>query len=113
MDYDEPIQMPDLLKSSEAIGAFEGLMGTKPPPMLTVYPNPSKDWVILEYKLETESEGTIETKDVNGRSIHTVSISEIQDQVTVITHNWKPGLYIATIKINGKCLESAKFTLSK
>jgi len=54
MTYEEPIQMPDLLKSAEAIDEYDELLSTEPPQMLEVYPNPSKGYVILEYKLETE-----------------------------------------------------------
>lgn len=37
--------------------------------------------------------------------------NELQNQVTVITQNWKPGVYIANLFIDGSLVESVKFTL--
>lgn len=76
-----------------------------------MYPNPSKGYVILEYKLETEQEGMIEIQNITGRTIHSISITEIQNQITVITQDWNPGIYIVSLKIKGKLIESTKFTL--
>ena len=80
---------------------------------LLVYPNPSKDYVILGYKLETESSGSINISDINGSSVYIVTTTGKQDQVTIVTKDWKPGVYIATLLIDGKSLESVKFTLVK
>lgn len=66
---------------------------------------------IKGYKLETETEGSIEIQDVTGKTIETIRTNSIQDQITVITKDWKPGVYIATLKIDGKSIESVKFTL--
>ena len=67
--------------------------------------------MILGYKLETEQEGTIEIRDMAGKSIKVIRTNSMQDQITVVTEDWKPGVYIATFKIDGKTMESAKFTL--
>jgi len=69
--------------------------------------------VILEYKLETDVPATIHIQDVKGNTIHSLDIMNQQDQVTVITHDWKPGLYIAGLYVNGKLIESTKFTVLK
>ena len=103
--------MPDLLKSAVAIEAYEKLLNTKPPQLLEVFPNPSKDFVILGYKLEMETKGSIEIQDVTGKTIKTIHTHSKQDQITVVTQDWKPGVYIATFKIDGKTTESVKFTL--
>jgi len=76
-----------------------------------VYPNPSKDYVILEYKIEAE--GLIEIKNITGKTIKTISTTEKQDQVTVLTENWQTGVYIANLTVNGKSIESVKFTIVK
>ncbi|MBE9492321.1 MAG: T9SS type A sorting domain-containing protein, partial [Bacteroidetes bacterium] len=113
LEYEEPILHPDPFKSSQAIEAYNELLAAEAPQQLNVYPNPSTGYVILEYKLDTEADGTIEIKDVAGRPIHTVTTTGKQDQVTVVTKDWKPGIYIATLKLNGKSTESVKFTLVK
>ncbi len=81
--------------------------------MLEVYPNPSSGYVIIRYNLETETDCSIEIKDVTGKAIQTLTTNGKQDQITVVTENWLPGMYIATFFIDGKSKESVKFTLVK
>jgi hypothetical protein len=84
-----------------------------PPQMLEVYPNPSSGYVIISYNLETESDCSIEIKDITGKSIQTLKTSGKQDQLMVITEDWKTGVYLATLFVDGKSTESVKFTLVK
>lgn len=113
MEYQEPILFADHSKSAMVVEDYNKLMKTKAPQQLSVYPNPSTGYVILEYNMEIESDAVLEIKDVNGKTIRTINTSQKLDQVTVTTEDWKPGLYIATLKINGKSIESVKFTVVK
>jgi hypothetical protein len=117
ISYDEPVQLPDLMKSAAATEEYEKLLNAKPPRNLEVYPNPSKDFVIIGYTTGEETlpsqEGMIEIQDAAGRIIKTVSFKSKRDQVTVITKDWKSGIYIARLKLNGNIIESIKFTLVK
>ncbi len=81
--------------------------------MLEVYPNPSSGYVIIGYNLESETELSIEIKDITGKAIQTLSANGKQDQLTVATEKWTPGVYVATLFIDGKSKESVKFTLVK
>jgi hypothetical protein len=117
ISYDEPVQLPDLMKSAAATEEYEKLLNAKPPRNLEVYPNPSKDFVIIGYTTGEETlpsqEGMIEIQDAAGRIIKTVSFKSKRDQVTVITKDWKSGIYIASLKLNGNIIGSVKFTLVK
>ncbi len=113
LEYDEPILQPDFLKSSMAIDAYNELLKAEAPQQLKAYPNPSKGYVILEYKIEAEAEGIIGIKDITGKTIKTIPTTEKQDQVTVLTENWQTGVYIANLTVNGKSIESVKFTIVK
>jgi hypothetical protein len=81
--------------------------------MLEVYPNPSSGYVIISYNLETEVECSIEIKDVTGRTVQTLITTGKQDQLTIVTENWKTGVYVVTLLFDGKSKESVKFTLMK
>jgi hypothetical protein len=35
------------------------------------------------------------------------------EEVTVDTRNWTPGAHIVTLKLNGKPVESVKFTITQ
>ncbi len=111
--YQEPILFPNSLKSSEAVEEYENLIETPAPGMLEIYPNPAKDYVIIQYKLDTEKDGKIEIQDMAGTAKHVLPFTQIQDKITLITQGWSPGMYIATIKIDGSTIESVKFTLVK
>jgi len=117
LSYDEPVQLPDLMKSSAATEEYEKLLNAKPPRMLEVYPNPSKDFVIIGYATGEETsasqEGSIEIQDATGRIIQTIAFKSLRDQVTLITRDWKSGVYLASLKLNGNIIESIKFTLVK
>jgi hypothetical protein len=112
LEYDEPILMPDLLKSSQAEEAYEQLLAIEPPSVLEVYPNPAKDYLIVGYTLDmVEVSGTIEIKNLKGELVSTIPITQPVDKHTVITQDLKTGTYILSLKVDGKILESVKFTL--
>ena len=111
IEYLAPIQVPDLLKSIEIEKNYNELLNSKHPQILSVYPNPSKDYIILEYHLEHDKGGLIEIRNIDGVLVDQKSISRIDDQVTIGTHGWKPGTYIVTLRLDGKFIESVKFTL--
>ncbi len=112
IEYEEPILLPDLLKSSQANEEYLELLNVEPPNQIEVYPNPSDDYVIISYKLEMEKPGyVIRITDLNGKTIKTVSINNRQDQIVIDTQNWKPGIYISTLEKRGNPVESVKFTI--
>jgi hypothetical protein len=113
MQYNEPVILPDNFKTSEAIDAYNELMDSRAPKKLEVFPNPGKDFVILAYQLDKESEGMIEIRDMLGKPVQNIPLSEMQNQVTVITTSWNPGIYTISLKAGGETVETVKFTLVK
>jgi hypothetical protein len=115
ISYDEPVQLPDLMKSAAATEEYEKLLNAKPPRNLEVYPNPSKDFVIIGYTTGEETlpsqEGMIEIQDAAGRVIKTISLKSKKDQMILITKEWKSGVYIAILRINGKLMDTGKFSI--
>mgnify|MGYP006290984813 CR=1 FL=1 len=113
ISYDEPILFPDHMKSTEMVEEYRELVNTPEPGMLEVYPNPAKDYVILQYKVGAEQKGQIEVQDILGMIKQVLPITGAQDQLTLITKDWNPGIYIATLTIDGNTKESIKFALVK
>ncbi len=113
MEYEEPIILPDLLKSAEATDRYNELLSKAgdAPVFVKVQPNPAKDYVIIEYKLEREADAVIEINSITGNLKYSVKFANRHDQFTVDTRIWKAGIYIATLKINGSLIESVKFTI--
>ncbi len=114
MEYEEPILLPDMLKSAIAQEEYNTLINKAngAPGYLSIKPNPAKDYIIVEYKLVQETGASIDITDITGNLKTYLNVSNWQDQVIVNTQDWKPGIYIAALKINGKLIESVKFTIT-
>lgn len=110
--YDEPILLPDLMKSRAMAEAYSKLLETSPPKNLGVFPIPARDFLVAEYVLDGESKGMIEFADASGRLVHTMTVSGPINRQIVDTRQWKPGWYIATLKTQAKTVESVKFIIS-
>ncbi len=113
LEYLEPVILPNSMKSAEAEGIYNETLKTKAPSILEVYPNPSKDFVIIGYQFDTETEGMIEVRDVSGRLMESVPLKGMNNQLTVTTRTWKAGVYMLSLVVNGKVIETTKFTLVK
>jgi hypothetical protein len=111
--YNEPIILPDLYKSTRAMEDYDKLLNSALPHFMKVFPNPASEYVIFEYQLETDVKATILIQDVNGITIQSFETGNQQDQITVLTHDWVSGLYIAGLYVNGKLIENTKFTVLK
>jgi len=110
--YNEPIQLPNLLKSSEAEDAYTKALEAKMPSVLELYPNPADDYIILGYRLDLDPvDLSIEIRNLKGELIKTLAISEKQNQQVVNTETWQAGIYIVSLKQNGEIIDSVKLTL--
>jgi hypothetical protein len=112
-DYHEQVLLPDMYKSVEAVEAYHALLNAEAPAMLEVFPNPGKDFVIVSYSFDTETQGAISIIDIKGQPVHNMSFSGKKDQVTIVTDAWTAGVYVINLTVDGKTLESVKFTLVK
>jgi hypothetical protein len=113
IEYEEPVVLPDQFKSSAMAEAYHKIMDAEAPKMMEVYPNPGKDFVILGYRLENETAGRIEIRDMSGTLLKNISFNGKQDQVTVTTATWAPGTYLVNLVVGEENLETLKFTLIK
>ena len=110
--YEEPIEMPDFMKSASVNGSFSSIVNNPTPKFLKVMPNPAKEYIILEYELEMQREGIVEIADVTGKPVYSVQVSNPKDQMAIDTRKWKPGVYIALLKFDGKLQETVKFAIT-
>lgn len=112
-DYTEPIILPDILKSSAAEEGYAELLGKagEIPGHISIRPNPARDYVVIAYDLEKEGRAIAEIHDMGAKLKYTGELKNKQDQLTVDTRGWKPGVYVLSLKINGKLVDSVKFTV--
>ena len=109
--YSEPIFYPDLMKTMEAIDNRNNIMNAMPPDFLRVFPNPSRDYVIIGYNHDRPGNAQINIVNSNGLPIHSFSVSKTTDQKVIDTRNWQSGTYIASLIVNSEIIESVTFSI--
>jgi hypothetical protein len=102
-----------MMKSSAVEEGYEELLGKagEAPGHISVRPSPARAYIVLAHDLETEGGAIAEIRDMGAKLKYTGGLKNKQDQVTVDTRRWKPGVYVLLLKINGKLVESVKFTV--
>lgn len=112
MEYREPILIPDFTKSTTLNQEYAELMQTLDEHQyMKVFPNPAGDYLIIEHKLEVEPENVFaEIRNIQGEIVKDLQLSGKQNQQTTDIQKLKPGIYIVTLFVNSKELESFKFT---
>ena len=112
-EYQEPVILPNSMKSAETEEAYNETLKSHAPTVLEVYPNPSKNFVIIGYQFDKETEGMIEVRDVSGKLMKSAPVKGMTDQLTVTTRTWNAGVYVLSLIVNNKVIETVKFTLVK
>jgi 23S rRNA pseudoU1915 N3-methylase RlmH len=83
---------------------------------MKIYPVPASSYVIIEYKYATNFSDKAQIEfiihNANGKSIETIYTNKNQDQLFLNTLSYPSGLYVCTMKIKGKNIESDKFTIA-
>lgn len=114
-DYTEPYLFPDENKSSEIFNYETNLLESLDEiKYLEVFPNPVKDHIILKYELEsTANNFSVQISDASGKLLNSFAISDTQNQKVIDLSDWKTGVYIATLIIDGEIKDSVKFNIIK
>jgi len=114
IDYHEPILLPDNLKSSKEkkwykTGKFVENSYMK------IFPNPAKQHVIIEYNLKEKFNDNNKTlivlRNINGNKVYQMILPKRQDQELINTSGFISGIYICSIIVNEKILESQKLII--
>jgi Secretion system C-terminal sorting domain len=113
LSYQEPYIFPDILKATTMQEQYDKLLNSPGPVFLKLQPNPAKDYVVLEYKLEKEGDASISISNLIGHQKLSLKLSGMEDRKIIDTHNWDSGIYIATLQVNGQRIESLKFSIVK
>ena len=114
INYREPILLPDALKSSNSVKRYKtGQLLEKS--YMKVFPNPAKQFVIVEYNLQEKysdkNEVVLVLTNLNGNRVSQRVLVKRQDQELINTSGLIPGIYICSLWINGKILESKKLVV--
>lgn len=115
ISYDEPILTPDFLKSSATAQEYDELMkALDDHHYMKIFPNPAGKYIIIEHNLETEPKNAyVEIHNTKGEIVKNIKLTGKQNQQTLDVNKLKTGVYIATLYVNSKEVESVKFTKMK
>jgi hypothetical protein len=74
----------------------------------TAYPSPARDWLTLNFTLPVESTISLSVHDITGREIARVydkqSIPGGTHSVVLPVGEWRSGLYLCTLTVDGRRL---------
>lgn len=77
---------------------------------LKVFPNPAKDVVSVQYKLDSAN-AQLEVYDIAGRSISTNVLSSSVGDLQFNTSSYPSGIYIVVVKQDGVLLAQKKLII--
>jgi len=80
----------------------------------SIYPNPSSDYLILEFNSIAGKEGKIEVTDINGKILCTKALAEKKEErtFTISTQSFSSGIYFLKIS-SGSSISVKKFIIEK
>jgi len=111
LDYNEPIVNESLLKSSRK-GRYHWTHSRPISSVLKVFPNPAKDFVIVEYKAgDILDQSMIIINDAKGSYIHSYKLTKIENQLIIPLEDLQSGLYIIQLHVNGNLKESRRVSI--
>lgn len=113
LDYTAQINLPEPgLKSGKEIHQDISHSSAKEDENnLIIFPNPARDFVIVEYKLPEEGAAILILTDMQGNILQSMALQQTQNQQTLQLKNTKPGTYLLSIKQDGRVISSK--TISK
>lgn len=112
MNYDETVIFPDAHKSAKADNYDDVKITDENKSFLTAFPNPAKNFVILKYKLDTETvSANIKIYDVNGKFIKSININDMQNQIIISTKSFNPGIYFIVLQTSNNQKETVKLNV--
>ncbi|NOX48391.1 MAG: T9SS type A sorting domain-containing protein [Chlorobi bacterium] len=109
-NYEEPILLPvEGLKSSNAIQITDPVL--KSYPKIKLYPNPAKDYLIVELQTANLNGAIIELFNNQGTMLKLYSVPARTLDYLVNFKDITSGIYIISVKMNGAIIGSEKISI--
>ncbi|MGB0930431.1 MAG: T9SS type A sorting domain-containing protein, partial [Chitinophagales bacterium] len=77
-----------------------------------IHPNPANKNVSVQYELEENEEGILRIYDLNGKQYQEIKILGIGRQ-SINIENYKNGIYLYTLEIEGEIIQREKLMIIK
>jgi hypothetical protein len=83
----------------------------QPSGAVSVWPNPSTDWLNIDYDLEESKPLVLNILDASGRLVLSRNLNGAKGTEQLQVKNWAPGAYIYQLKSAEEVLETGKFVV--
>jgi hypothetical protein len=112
LQYYEPVFLPSLFKSALYKDPMKDFKDNYTDIQLKVYPNPARDFLIVEYSNSIPAgESILIIRDSEGKEVINVSSIRKRDQILVNLPGLESGLYYISLYSDDTFIKSAKFTV--
>ncbi len=113
IDYREPYILPEEGYKLSAI-RHRNFNEKYESSRMKVYPNPARDYIIIEYTLNAEPENAvIAIYDGGGKTIRSQSLNSTRDFLVIPLSGIPSGNYICSLRVGGKPLQNVRFVVIK
>lgn len=110
VEYEPEMPLPDFNKSV-LIKPGKHLNAASPDDLLKVFPNPAKEYVIVNYDTQglypEDAESWVSLTGIDGKNLERVPLQKDRDQVVFQLKGYKPGTYVVSI-LHGNRIISSK-----
>jgi hypothetical protein len=106
LEYHEPILLETTLKSGRLYRKYGKNVHISSD--FKAYPNPCKDYIILEYTKRPEDVLTIEIMNVKANAVASYSYKKPANQVIIPFSQYPPGTYLLHVYLNGSLKKVSK-----
>ncbi len=111
IDYTEQVVYPNNTKSYWVYQVNPQEKVIHKTDYLLLFPNPAGNYVIVYFNtIELETAGKLLMHDINGKILKTIVLKNYQNQLTLNLGDIPNGVYIISLYVNGKLIESEKLT---
>jgi hypothetical protein len=113
LSFNEPIYLPSILKASPVIKHH--VIQAKKDDLINVYPNPCKNYIILDYNVpeNPNSCNNIKLTDLQGRSLKQVELTDFKNQIILPVSDLADGIYLIQLFTGNKLKKTVKFSILK
>lgn len=115
--FNETVILPDETKSLKQFGRIIKTGKISVSDYMKIYPNPARQFIIVEYNLKDKYKsgkiGSLILTNAEGKMVENKTIYKQQDQTLISTSSLPVGIYICTLSLDGKSLESQRVIIAK
>ncbi|MCF8299048.1 MAG: T9SS type A sorting domain-containing protein, partial [Saprospiraceae bacterium] len=117
INYQEAYILPNPLKATDV--DYYPLQELENLKYLKIFPNPARDYIVVEYNTDVENYLTdngqqniiLRFTDINGKLIRVKHLNRAKDQLVINTKSFNTGVYICNLFVDGKLIDTSKFTI--